>query len=168
MQSFFDFAQTNYFYVDEQLLRHKIDLFYSQTTPLGSEDAAWLCTLLVLLAVGSQFAHLNSRTTQETNSVSASHDPVLNDHVSLNLYRAATKLIPNVIFLATIESVQAFLLLGMFTLPIDAVSLSFTFFGIAVRMAVQNDMHRLHVDHLDTRTAEVRNRIWWTAFTLER
>ena len=90
------------------------------------------------------------------------------DGAALSFYHAAISLIPDVMACASIDSVQAFLLLGVYTLPIDAAGLSFTYLGIAIKMAVQNGMHRNYHKGMDARTIELRNRIWWTAYTLEK
>ena len=74
----------------------------------------------------------------------------------------ATTIVPDVISLASIESVQAFLLLGVYTLLIDAAGLSITYLGIDVKMAIQNGIQRAYGEGMDARTIELRNRIWWT------
>ena len=169
---FFEYAQTNYFYVDEQSLRQKLDDFFSQSQLLGPSDAAWICTLLMIFAIATQFAHLSSPEGQNDPSKAANVDfensSSPDDDAALIFYQAAIILIPDVIALASIESVQAFLLLGVYTLPIDAAGLSFTYFGIGIKMAIQNGMHRKYHKGMDARTIELRNRIWWTTYTLEK
>lgn len=172
VEIFFEYAQTNYYYVDEQSLRRKLDRFFSDPRPLMPEDAPWLCTLLMVFATGTQFAHLSSQRgrndVSKTNDAESHESPAPDDDAALNFYHAATPLIPDVISLASIESVQAFLLLGVYTLPVDAAGLSSTYLGVAIKMAVQNGMHRKYHKGMDARTIELRNRIWWTAYTLEK
>ena len=169
VEVFFDYAQTKYAYVDEQSLRQKLDNFFSQQEALSSRDAAWVCTILMVFAVGTQFAHLSSRdNVSRASSRVPDGTPSPDDDAALTFYNAAVPLIPDVISLASIESVQAFLLLGVYTLPVDAPGLSFTYLGIAIKMAVQNGMHRKYSCGLDRRTVELRNRIWWTTYTLEK
>ncbi|EON68772.1 hypothetical protein W97_08030 [Coniosporium apollinis CBS 100218] len=168
---FFDYAQTNYSYVDECSLRQKLQDFYTLTPVLGTHDAPWICTVLMMFAVGTQFAHLSSRP-HEHHSVELSTGQEdahsADDAVVLTFYHSASRLIPDVIAAASIDSVQAFLLLGVYALPIDAAGLSCTYLGIAIRIATQNGMHRRYHKYLEPRQIELRNRIWWTAFTLER
>lgn len=91
-----------------------------------------------------------------------------NDHIGLELYRFSCRLIPDLITIASVETVQAFLLLGVYTLPIDSSGLAYTFYGIAIKMAIQNGMHRKFTgDNLDPETVEIRNRLWWSAYSLE-
>ena len=125
-----------------------------------------------MFAIGTQFAHLSSREGQadasKTRNVELDNSASPDDDVALTFYHAAISLIPDVISLASIESVQAFLLLGVYALPVDAAGLSFTYFGIAIKMAIQNGMHRKYHKGMDARTIELRNRIWWTTYTLEK
>ncbi len=170
---FFEYAQTNYFYVDERFLRLRLREFYSSPLRLDSSHAPWVCTLLMMFAIGTQFAHLESHTDSSNDSGEASdqqHNSTgKNDHeVGLSFYHAACRLIPDVIADASIESVQAFLLLGVYALPVDAAGLSCTYFGIAIKIATQNGMHRNFTKSLDERQVELRRRIFWTAVTLER
>ncbi|KAF9629126.1 hypothetical protein BFW01_g10329 [Lasiodiplodia theobromae] len=158
---FFKFAQTNYSYVDEQTLRQKLGRFYSLSPEIDINDAPWVCTILMIFAIGTQFAHLSSSAEDGT-------DHGADDILALEFYHKASGLISDVIAVASIESVQAFLLLGVYTLPIDAAGLSCTYLGIAIKIATQNGMHRKHHKTLASRQVELRRRLWWTAYTLER
>lgn len=52
--------------------------------------------------------------------------------------------------------------------PVDAAGLSCTYLGIAIKIATQNGMHLKYDKHLEPREMEMRRRIWWTVYTLER
>ncbi|KAH6887512.1 fungal-specific transcription factor domain-containing protein [Thelonectria olida] len=166
---FFHVAQTNYFYVDEDLMRHKLSDFYAQTSPLTIIDAPWVCTTLMVFAVGTQFAHLassdNSPTSTTRNPIHISS--VMDDTLALAFFRKATSLVPDVLTIGSPQSVQAFGLLGIYALPLDPAGLSCTYFGIAIKIATHNGMHKKCLDH-KTKEAEIRNRVWWTVYTLER
>lgn len=91
------------------------------------------------------------------------------DSVGLVFYRVACRLIPDVILAASHESAQAFLLLAIYALPVSTGGLSYTYFGLAMKMAIQNGMHRKCSEgNCDIRTIELRNRLFWTIYTLER
>ena len=126
----------------------------------------------MVFAIGTQFAHLSSRGArndiQGTKLGALEGTPSPDDDAALTFYNAAAPLFADVISLASIESVQAFLLLGVYTLPVDAPGLSFTYLGIAIKMAIQNGMHRKYSQGLNARMVELRNRIWWTTYTLEK
>lgn len=169
---FFKYAQTNYYYIGEDWAMAKLESIYSQTSRMSSDDSPAWCILLMLLAVGTQFADLDSAdsiATEISQENSSGHDITAGEDVGLTLYKFAVQLIPDVITIASIESVQAFLLLGVYTLPLDTAGLSYTYLGVAIKMAIQNGMHRKYSGvRLDPRIMEIRNRLWWTAYTLEK
>lgn len=166
---FFQFAQTNYFYVDERSFRDKVGSFFSQSRALTPQDSSWVCTMLMVFATGSQFAHLSPKQNMVNNmDVEIADFLSADDNAALCFYHAAKSLIPDIITIASIESVQAFLLLGIYTLPIDPAGLSYAYLGLAIKMAISNGMHRKSHAGMEARTIELRNRIFWSACTLEK
>jgi Fungal specific transcription factor domain len=172
---FFEYAQTNYSYVDEGMLRERLSRLFLNPSSINPRDSSWICTMLMIFAIGTQFAHLSSPRHDggakgaESPEVEDSAALSLDDNAALTFYHAAKSLMPDVIALASTESVQAFLLLGVYTLPIDPDRLSYTYFGVALRLAILNGMHRnlRHRPGMNAKSAEIRNRIWWTTYTLE-
>jgi hypothetical protein len=66
-------------------------------------------------------------------------------------------------------SVQVFLLLGLYSLPIDASGLGYIYLNLAIKVAIQNGMHRrVSRGDFDVTTKEIRRYIWWTAYCMER
>nr|CEG04998.1 unnamed protein product [Fusarium clavum] len=90
----------------------------------------------------------------------------MDDTLALTFYPKASSLIPDLLGMDSIESVQAFLLFGIYMLPIDPAGLSCTYFGIAVKAATQFNIQP--ESNLSPREIELRKRVWWTAYTLER
>jgi hypothetical protein len=91
------------------------------------------------------------------------------DSVGLVFYHVACKFIPDVLLVASHESVQVFLLLATYSLPVSTGGLAYTYYGLAMKMAIQNGMHRRYVGgDIDARTIETRNRLFWTAYTVEK
>ncbi|GES66276.1 fungal-specific transcription factor [Aspergillus terreus] len=165
MDTFLQYAQTNYFYFDEKTFREKMDFYYTIDRPLVIDDAGWVCTLLMTFAIGTQFAYMQTAPTQ---GMPPSSQDILDDRIGLELYRFSCRLIPDLITTASVETVQAFLLLGVYTLPIDTAGLAYTYYGLAIKMAIQNGMHRrLVATTIPPATVEWRNRLWWTAYSLE-
>lgn len=169
---FFDFAQTNYFYIDEETLRRRLNGFYTSSARVGIEDAPWVCTALMVFALGTQFAHLyqpSSRSSSRGLS-SEAYDVCqsIDDTLAVALYRKASSLVPDILAMATLESIQAFLLLGIYVLPVDPSGLSCTYFGIAIKAATQSGIHRKSCQDGTPRDMELRKRVWWTAYVLER
>ncbi|KAA8643610.1 fungal specific transcription factor domain-containing protein [Aspergillus tanneri] len=163
--TFVQFAQTNYFYFDIATFRQKMDFYYTTDGPLTIDDTGWICTLLMAFAIGTQFAYMQTKPGQSNPPFS---EEIPDDHIGLELYRFSCRLIPDMITIASVETVQAFLLLGVYTLPIDTSGLAYTYFGLAIKMAIQNGMHRKYSGAtLDPLTIELRNRLWWSAYSLE-
>ncbi|KAL5357120.1 fungal-specific transcription factor domain-containing protein [Aspergillus floccosus] len=163
--TFLQYAQTNYFYFDERVFREKMDFYYSIDRPLVIDDAGWICSLLMTFAIGTQFAYMQTAPPQ--GNPPSSRD-IPDDRIGLELYRFSCRLIPDLITTASVETVQAFLLLGVYTLPIDTAGLAYTYYGLAIKMAIQNGMHRrLVAPTIPPAIVEWRNRLWWTAYSLE-
>lgn len=173
VQIFFQYAQTNNFYVEEGWLRGKLNTCYMTPDILSSSDAPAVCAILMVLAIGTQFAHLDSpSTTQNTTpdfSTSAEDQRFSEDDIGLTFYQFASKLLPDIIATASVRSVQACLLIGTYLLPLDTSGLSYTYFGLALKLAIQNGMHRKYVGGgIDPQILEVRKRVFWTAYTIEK
>lgn len=172
VQIFFKYAQTNNFYVEEDWLRERLNTCYTQPETLSAHDAGSLCSILMVLAIGTQFAHMESGTPIDKLLVSGAGEDIRfsEDDIGLTFYQYACKLLPDIITVASVRCVQACLLVGTYLLPLDTSGLCYTYFGLALKMAVQNGMHRRYSggDSLDPEMVEVRNRVWWTAYTIER
>lgn len=126
----------------------------------------------MVLAIGFQFFHINEESYDEPNpspQVLQDEEPFQNRDASRPFYRMATMLVPDIITIASMESVQACLVLALYTLPLDAHGLAYTYLGLAMKLAIQNGMHRKYIGNdLDEWTVEMRNRLWWSSYTLER
>ncbi|GAB1195143.1 hypothetical protein APSETT444_004397 [Aspergillus pseudonomiae] len=122
--------------------------------------------------VGTQFAHMESaipvnRPPVDLSSMEDHH--FSEDEVGLTFYQFASKLVPDILATVSIRSVQACLLIGTYLLPLDTSGLCYTYFGLALKMAIQNGMHRRYQgEGLSPRMIEVRNRVFWTAYTIEK
>ncbi|ETS77404.1 hypothetical protein PFICI_11278 [Pestalotiopsis fici W106-1] len=168
---FFKYGQTNYFYVEEKWVMEKLEGVYKQASHGFPTDSPIWCILLMLMAIGTQFVALDSARNDEAALDKSINDDsaMFDDEVGISLYQQAAKLIPDMLAIASVESVQAFLLLGVYTLPQDTSGLSYTYLGVAIKMAIQNGMHRTYSGVLlDSHALEVRKRLWWTIYTLEK
>jgi hypothetical protein len=172
LRVFLEFAQTNYFYIDEESLRQRLDQFYSCTSQLEAEDAPWVSVVLMVFALGVQYSnHYQSLTRDSCRELMRdAHDicQSMDDSIASKLYQGAIKRIPDILAVGSIESVQAFLLFGLYMLPVDPAGLSYTYFGIAVKLATQQNLHRKTESIMSSRELEVGKRVWWTACALER
>lgn len=141
---------------------------YGSTTELTSSDIPWVCSIFALLGIGTQMAHMEE---DKENPDSTSDEVVAcsEDSVGLVFYRVACGLVPDVLLAASYESVQALLLMAAYALPVSTGGLAYTYLGMAMKMAILNGMHRKYTGgHCDGKTLELRNRLFWTVYTLER
>jgi hypothetical protein len=172
VQIFFKYAQTNNFYIEEDWLLEKLDICYTDPESLSFDDAGAVCCILMVLAVGTQFAHMESSTPVNclpSGSTANQDHHFSEDEVGLTFYQFASRLLPDIIATASVRSVQACLLIGTYLLPLDTSGLCYTYFGLALKLAIQNGMHRrYHGEGLSPRMIEVRNRVFWTSFTIEK
>jgi hypothetical protein len=84
-------------------------------------------------------------------------------------YQEAIRLLPEIIEVSSLESVQACLLFAAYALPIDAAGLGYVYINLTIRLAMQNGMHRRCVgEPFSAAMMETRNRVWWTAYAMER
>ncbi|OJJ47377.1 hypothetical protein ASPZODRAFT_96379 [Penicilliopsis zonata CBS 506.65] len=163
---FFKHAQTSYFLVDETWFRARMELLYTDAAQLNPRDASSIAVILAVLAIGTQYAYLDSpqRTVRMKSGLAFSED-----ELGTMFYQQAIKLLPEIIELSSLESVQACLLVGVYTLPLDASGLSYIYLNLALRLAVQNGMHRRYTGtELSNTIIETRNRVWWSTYALER
>ena len=158
--------------MEEDWLRDKLNTCYMDPASLSSNDAGSVCAILMVLAVGTQFAHMESATPVNRLSMDAAaaeDHHFSEDEVGLTFYQFALKLHPDIIATASVRSVQACLLIGTYLLPLDTSGLCYTYFGLALKLAIQNGMHRkYHGEGLSARMIEIRNRVFWTAYTIEK
>lgn len=174
VQIYFQFAQVNCFYAEEAWIRKKLDFLYEAPGHVTSEDSAWVCSVLMVLAIGTQFAHMAAGPPPDGEEGDREKPPSIlpngsDSDVGVTFYQMASKLIPDIITIASMESVQACLLLAHYALPLDTQGLAYTYLGLGIKMAIQNGMHRRYTgSDLDPWTLETRNRLWWTAYTVER
>ncbi|KAJ6111023.1 hypothetical protein N7486_003258 [Penicillium sp. IBT 16267x] len=165
---FFKYAEGNAFYLEKAWTHDKLQLCYQAPTKLSGKDMPWLCSLFSVLAIGTQMAHMEDDRSDPNPGEPEEAAECVEDTVGLAFYHVASKLVPDVILAASYESVQAFVLLATWALPVSAGGLSYTYLGLAMKMAIQNGMHRKYAGgNSDSRTIELRNRLFWSAYTLE-
>ncbi|CAN9215892.1 unnamed protein product [Alternaria alternata] len=170
---FFNYATSVYYYVDRRWFDETLDNIYAKPVSLRSKDVTAICVVLMVLAVGTQYVHLESPDRHKTSSTGVATDSEVQSSWELEIgsgfYRQVAKLLSEVIHAGSLLSVQVLLLLGLYSLPIDASGLSYIYLNLAIKVAIQNGMHRkVSRNVLDPRTKEIRRRIWWTVYCMER
>ncbi|KAF2721885.1 hypothetical protein K431DRAFT_192161, partial [Polychaeton citri CBS 116435] len=165
---YFRFAQTNHYFAERDWALQHLEMLYSPIRKLTVDDSAWACTMVMILSIGTQFAHMAGHRADAPPENAGENDPA-EDSVGITMYHLAAKLMPDVLALASVESVQAFLLIAHFALPLDAHGLCHTYLTLSLEMAVQNGMHRKFVGQsLDRDTLERRYKLFWTTYSLVR
>jgi hypothetical protein len=170
---FFKHATSSYFYLDERWLEEAVGVLYSGTANLGAKDVTAACLVVMVLAVGTQYAHLESSQRQRRYSATNLVNPASDTNSELDIgsafYRQVAKLLSEIIHSGSLLSVQVCLLLGLYSLPIDASGLGYVYLNLAIKLAIQNGMHRkTSHNSFDPNTEEIRRRVWWSAYCMER
>jgi hypothetical protein len=172
VQVFFKHAETNYCYIEKSWLKSKLDLAYENTASLSRRDVAVVCILFSIFAIATQYVYLESRderSSENSRESGPGSGPFSEDAIGVKFYQQACRLVPDVITIASLESVQACLLIGVYTLPLDASGLSYIYLNLALKLAIQNGMHRkCPAGGMDAITRETRNRVWWSVYTTEK
>ncbi|KAF5536486.1 fungal specific transcription factor [Fusarium napiforme] len=163
---FFKFAESYLFFVEENWVCDKLDQLYNSPQRLSQASSeVTISILLTVLAIGTQYAHLEHTDGSEITATSG----LLEEEIGAMFYQQAIRLLPEIIEISSLESVQACLLFGYYSLPIDASGLGFVYINLATRLGIQNGMHRKCSNSaFNASVIETRNRVWWTTYVLER
>ncbi|KAJ6110258.1 hypothetical protein N7486_002493 [Penicillium sp. IBT 16267x] len=166
-RTFFKYAETHYFFVDQTLVFEKMHMFYSDQGSFAKKGCeVTISILLMIFAIGTQYAHLESSAQKPSGSTESNF---AEEDIGTAFYQQAIRLLPEIIEHSSVESIQACLLFVCYALPIDASGLGYIYINIAIRLAMQNGMHRkCKSDAFSPTMIETRNRVWWTAYLLER
>lgn len=153
---FFRYLESNWYYFDERRFRDMLGKLHHEealTTPIGHSQ---ICLLLLVLALGSSFAHLHRQ-------ISSPGVP------GLEYYKAAMTLMPAVVAQGALESVQCCLLAALYALPTQKSIHHYTYLGLALRLAIGLSLHRNARDSdIVAQDREIRTRVFWTTYCIER
>jgi hypothetical protein len=166
-RNFFKYAETHYFFIGRNWFFERMNLLYGDPSSFAKKGGEVIISiLLTVFAIGSQYAHLESSTH---NSTGTSSQNFSEEDIGATFYQQAIRLLPEIIELSSLESVQACLLFGYYALPVDTSGLGYIYINLAIRLGMQNGMHRkCKNDAFSATMVETRNRVWWTAYLLER
>ncbi len=165
VETFFHTVEANYYYMDRERFRARLERCYAHMTPEGADhDASFVCLALIVFAMGSQFAGLRAPSQLIPSMAVSKHGP------GMVFYVQAKLLLSDVITSGSLESIQACFLIGLFLLPSNTSDLSYVYHGMALKMAMSAGLHRKIADSsgLDQRVMHVRNRLWWSLYNSER
>ncbi|KAJ5807453.1 hypothetical protein N7447_010909 [Penicillium robsamsonii] len=156
-------ATDTFFYFDQGQILSEIDQFYVDTTSPLRSDLSFVCLVLATFALGSQWAPLER---PDEYALGIHWD---NDDLGQVFYTHAKTLIPDLIDRPCLRSIQAPFLLGVYLMPASAIGSSYIYMGLALRKALAFDLHLNPEDQaVDDREREIRCRLWWSIYSLER
>ncbi|KAF2501168.1 hypothetical protein BU16DRAFT_522173 [Lophium mytilinum] len=159
---FVNYVQCNNFFVQESWLHGKLDLLYSRSFILTSKDIPVIATVLMILAMGTQFYNMQSFPTEPPDAT----EEVAIEILGNSLYQETASLLGKVVQVGTFESVQACMMLAVYYFPIDMPGLAFTHLGLALHLAIKNGMHRKDYGlALGQVEREVHVRVWWSLWS---
>ncbi|KAJ3528390.1 hypothetical protein NM208_g10220 [Fusarium decemcellulare] len=153
-------------------------LIIGNTSTLNTIE--FICILFMILAIGSQYADLEQDAPRDIDypmllAQSASSDlstistPKPTPNPGWRFYRISRRLLSDVVSTCSMTSIQACVLQGTFLVSTSAHDTAYNVLGLGMRMAVNMGMHRaVGADDLHPQVRELRNRLWWTLYTLER
>jgi hypothetical protein len=179
--TFFKYPATNYYYVHYAKFHTKLAAFFgtSRSDLVSSEWTEFACLLLMMMACASFYADLESETEGHLTptlhvangrlNLADPDIPHQDDIPGLEFYQTSKKYLPRIISANSVTSVQIVTLMGQFLLGANARDESYSMFGLSLRMAINMGMHRsLNTRMLQAQDQELRNRLWWTVYVLER
>jgi hypothetical protein len=153
----------SFFYFDQAEFVAGINEFYENPSSELRIDTGFVCLAHAAFALGSQWVELAS----SESSVVSSHGT--DRESGREFYEQARSLIPDLDDKMSLESVQAPFVLGVYSLPARATGSLHMYLGLALRKALALDLHVATDDaQLSLRAREVRSRLWWAVFSLER
>ncbi|KAE8378638.1 fungal-specific transcription factor domain-containing protein [Aspergillus bertholletiae] len=152
-----------FFYVDQGEFALEIHQFYTDPiSPLRS-DSSFVCLAMAAFALASQWTTLEKPEGYQPNVGLERSDrgKIFFDH--------ARTLMPDIIERPCLRSVQAPFVLGVYLMPGSAIGSSYVYLGLAIRKALALDLHQDVDDQImNEREIEVRRRLWWSLYSLER
>lgn len=154
----------NFFYFDQASFLADLGHLYDDRGSRLRSNAGFVCLALASLALGSQWVTL---ALPRQNHASDTHRSDIPGRI---FYQHAKELVPDLIDKPCFQAVQALFVLGVYLMPRDATSASYMYTGMALRMAFALN---LHVDNsedltINAKEREVRRRLWWSIYSLER
>lgn len=152
-----------FFYFDQAEFLSAIGEFYENGESDLRADAGFVCLAHAAFALGSQWVELASSETQAKSLRGNDRE------AGRQFYEQARSLIPDLDDKMSLESVQAPFVLGVYSLPARATGSLHMYLGLALRKALALDLHVAVDDaQLSLRAREVRSRLWWAVYSLER
>ncbi|KAH8880838.1 hypothetical protein GQ53DRAFT_889621 [Thozetella sp. PMI_491] len=165
---FFRYLQTSIYYVEETWAYDFLDRCCPQPAGITAADMPGVCTLLMVMACATQFAHLESfQLTEDMSNDRDSPPHFSEDDIGQKFHQAARTLMPYILTAPSLLSVQACLMMATYNFPLDSAGASHVYLSLGLTLGVQQGMHLDRDDEaVDAKAGEVRRRSWWTVYIL--
>lgn len=158
-----EYGTDSFHYFDTAQFSAELDEFYTNDNASSRLDIAFVCLAHAVFALGSQWATLVKPEGSNLSPFPRDGDP------GRMFYQNARSLIPDVLELNSIRTVQATFVIGVYLLPASAISSSYVYLGLALRKALALDLHLESEEaHIIDTEKELRRRLWWAVYSLER
>ncbi|TDZ49627.1 putative sterigmatocystin biosynthesis P450 monooxygenase stcS [Colletotrichum trifolii] len=152
-----------FFYFDQTHFVSELRSFYSDATSKLRTDTAFVCLALAVFALGSHWTSLAKPDGAISENLPEEIDP------GRVFYNQARILIADILDRPSLQSVQAAFVLGVYLMPASAISASYVYMGLALRKALAIGLHLEPDDPgLGEDEREMRRRLWWSIYSLER
>lgn len=152
-----------FFYFDQAALISEVDEFYTDSQSSLRYNTGFVCLALSAFALGSQWTGLAEQGSTPKELIQDGEE------IGKQCYAQARLLVPDLDDSMSLQSVQAPFILGVYLLPARATSSLHMYLGLALRKALALDLHLSTEDtHHSPYDREVRSRLWWSVFSLER
>ncbi|KXJ89023.1 fungal-specific transcription factor domain-domain-containing protein [Microdochium bolleyi] len=155
----------SFYYFDQVQFLAEIDQFYTDPRSRLRYDISFICLAYAAFALGSQWTTLARPDGRKPPPIlQEDNDP------GRIFYNQARALVPDVIDLPCLRAVQATFVLGVYLLPASSIGSAYIYLGLALRKALAMDLHLSaeEVGVVDEDEKEIRKRIWWAVYSLER
>ncbi|RDW76467.1 Zn(II)2Cys6 transcription factor [Aspergillus mulundensis] len=156
-------ASDVFFYLDQSQFLADVDQFYNQPASPLRLDSGFVCLILSVLALGSQWTELERPSSFSANLLPDDREP------GRVFFEEARSLIPDLMDRTSLTSIQAPFILGVYSLPDRALGSAYSYMGLALRKAVALEIHQQGDDsRFSEHEIQVRCRTWWSVYSLER
>lgn len=158
----YELATDSFFWFDQHYFQSQLDEVYLDEASRLRENGVFLCLVLMVFALGSQFANLRRKASTAWN-------PGPSSCPGKYFYSIASRLLPMAKFECSIQAMQTCLVTAVYFLPEHVYDKGYLYLNHALRIAISLDMHRQKLnDRSSCRNAEINHRLWWSVFSLDR
>lgn len=155
----------SFYYFNQLQFTADLDDFYAHPDSRLRTDVPFVCLALAVFALGSQWTTM-ARPEDPGNVLSSlpgGADP------GRIFYSRVRGLIGDILDRPCVRSVQAIFVLGVYLMPASANGASYIYMGQALRKALALGLHQeADEGSLGEDDKEVRRRLWWSIYSLER